>query len=37
MIMLGFVALGFRHAQRTPAEEELLVSKPSRVVAGTPS
>lgn len=37
MIMLGFVALGFRHAQRTPAEEELLVPKPSHVLAGAPS
>lgn len=29
LIMLGFVALGFRHAQRTPTEEELLVPKRS--------
>jgi hypothetical protein len=37
LIMLGFVALGFRHAQRTPAEEELLVPKPSPALAGAPS
>jgi hypothetical protein len=29
LILLGFVALGFRHAQRTPTEEELLVPKRS--------
>jgi hypothetical protein len=29
LIMLGFVVFGFRHAQRTPAEEELLAPKHS--------
>lgn len=37
LIMLGLVALGFRHAQRTPIEEELLVPKRSEVQAGAPS
>jgi hypothetical protein len=47
LIMLGFVGLGFRHAQRTPTEEELLVPKHSgdldskaldgEVLAGAPS
>ncbi len=37
LVMLGFVALGFRHAQRTPEEEELLVPKPSPELAGAPS
>jgi hypothetical protein len=37
LVMLGFVGLGFRHAQRTPDEEELLMSKPSPELAGTPS
>jgi hypothetical protein len=37
LIMLGFVALGFRHAQRTPTEEELLVPKHSPELAGAPS
>src|ERR1700722_7079987 len=27
LVLLGFVALGFRHAQRIPAEEELLIHK----------
>jgi hypothetical protein len=34
LVMLGFVALGFRHARLTPAEEELLVHKPSPELAG---
>jgi hypothetical protein len=41
LVMLGFVALGFRHARRTPTEEELLVLKrePKRepALAGTSS
>jgi hypothetical protein len=37
LVMLGFVGLGFRHARRTPAEEELLTPKRSPVLAGTPS
>jgi len=41
LVMLGFVLLGFRHAQRTPIEEELLLPKrePEQepVLAGTPS
>jgi hypothetical protein len=47
LIMLGFVALGFRHARRTPTEEELLVPKhsedldtenlDSKALAGAPS
>jgi hypothetical protein len=36
-ILLGFVALGFRHAQRIPAEEELLPTKRKAAVAGTAS
>jgi hypothetical protein len=34
LVMLGLVALGFRHAQRTPAEEELLVPKRSDTLDG---
>jgi hypothetical protein len=34
LVMLGFVGLGFRHAQRTPDEEELLMPKPSPELAG---
>jgi hypothetical protein len=34
--MLGFVVFGFRHAQRTPAMDELLVPKRSEVLAGAP-
>jgi hypothetical protein len=34
LIMLGLVALGFRHAQRTPAEEELLLPKRSDALDG---
>jgi hypothetical protein len=37
LVMLGFVALGFRHARLTPAEEELLVHKPSPELAGAPA
>ena len=37
VVMLGLVALGFRHAQRTPTEEELLVLKRSPALAGAPS
>jgi hypothetical protein len=47
LILLGFVALGFRHAQRTPTQEELLVPKhsgdldsenlDSEALAGAPS
>src|ERR1700733_5045516 len=37
LVMLGFVGLGFRHAQRTPDEEELLVSRPSPELAGAAS
>jgi hypothetical protein len=42
LILLGFVALGFRHAQRTPTEEELLMSRHSQdldspALAGAPS
>jgi hypothetical protein len=37
LVMLGFVALGFRHARRTPIEEELLVPKRSPELAGAPS
>jgi hypothetical protein len=39
LVMLGFVLLGFRHAQRTPAEEELLPLKRERepVLTGAPS
>ena len=37
LVMLGFVILGFRHAQRTPDEEEMLVHKPSpELVTGRP-
>ena len=34
LVMLGFVALGFRHAQRTPTEEELLVPKRNDALDG---
>jgi hypothetical protein len=37
LVMLGFVLLGFRHAQRTPAEEELLLPKHKPVPVGAPS
>ncbi len=39
LVMLGFVVLGFRHAQRTPVEEELLPRKRERepVLTGAPS
>jgi hypothetical protein len=42
LIMLGFVALGFRHAQRTATEKELLAPKRSHdldspTLAGAPS
>jgi hypothetical protein len=37
LVMLGFVALGFRHARRTPVEQELLVPKRNGVLAGTAS
>jgi hypothetical protein len=37
LVMLGFVALGFRHARRTPTEEELVVPKRSPALAGTAS
>jgi hypothetical protein len=37
LVMLGFVALGFRHAQHTATEEELLVPKRSPALAGAPS
>ena len=39
LVMLGFVALGFRHARRVPAEEELLLGRPdpSPALAGAPS
>jgi hypothetical protein len=37
LVMLGFVGLGIRHAQRTPEEEELLVTKHSPALAGAPS
>jgi hypothetical protein len=37
LVMLGFVALGFRHARRTPTEQELLVPKRSPALVGTPS
>lgn len=37
LVLLGFVALGFRHAQRIPAEEELLPLKRSPKLAGAPS
>jgi hypothetical protein len=35
--MLGFIALGFRHAQRTPTEEDLLTPKRSPALAGASS
>lgn len=37
LILLGLVGLGFRHAQRTPTEKELLAPKPSPALAGAPS
>ena len=39
LVMLGFVALGFRHARRTSPEEELLPVKRERepVLTGAPS
>ncbi len=37
LVLLGFVGLGFRHAQRIPAEEELLPLKRSPALAGAPS
>jgi hypothetical protein len=37
LVMLGLVGLGFRHAQRTSDEEELLVPRPSPALAGAPS
>jgi hypothetical protein len=37
LVLLGFVVLGFRHAQRIPAEEELLPLKRSPKLAGAPS
>jgi hypothetical protein len=37
LVMLGFVGLGFRHARRTPTEEELVVPKRSPALAGTAS
>jgi hypothetical protein len=39
LVMLGFVLLGFRHAQRTPIEEELLPLTRERepVLTGAPS
>jgi hypothetical protein len=37
LVLLGFVGLGFRHAQRIPAEEELLLPKRSPKLAGAPS
>ncbi len=37
LVLLGFVGLGFRHAQRIPAEEELLPPKRSPKLAGAPS
>ncbi len=37
LILLGFVALGFRHAQRIPAEEELLPPRRKPALAGTSS
>jgi len=37
LVMLGFVGLGFRHAQRTAEEEELLVPKPVPKLAGAPA
>lgn len=37
LIMLGLVALGFRHAQRTSTEEDLLVPRRSPALVGAPS
>ncbi|MGD1058747.1 MAG: hypothetical protein ABR992_15185 [Solirubrobacteraceae bacterium] len=37
LVLLGFVGLGFRHAQRIPAEEELLPTRRSPALAGAPS
>jgi hypothetical protein len=37
LVMLGLVALGFRHARRTPIEEELRLTKRKPEVAGAPS
>jgi hypothetical protein len=37
LVMLGFVALGFRHARLTPQEEELLLPKPSPELASAPA
>ena len=37
LVMLGFVGLGFRHAQLTPTEEELLAPKPTPKLAGAPA
>jgi hypothetical protein len=37
LVMLGFVGLGLRHAQRTSTEEELLASRPSPKLAGAPA
>ena len=37
LVMLGFVGLGLRHAQRTPDEQELLVTRHGRELAGAPS
>ena len=37
LIMLGFVALGFRHARLTPAEQELSLPERGRVPTGAPA
>jgi len=37
LVMLGFVGLGLRHAQRTSTEEELLAPRPSPKLAGAPA
>jgi len=37
LVMLGFVGLGFRHARKTPDEEELLVHERSAEPVGAPS
>jgi hypothetical protein len=37
LVMLGLVVLGFRHAQRTPPEEELLPPRPEPDLTGAPS
>jgi hypothetical protein len=37
LVMLGFVALGFRHASSTPAERELLAPRQNGVLAETHS